>query len=91
VTRIREGEVLRLLGNTGNSDAPHLHFHVMDGVAPLSSNGVPYEFTRFTGEGVVTNLEEVATGSPAVIDTSTLTGRTRRVLPLDQQVVTFRE
>jgi hypothetical protein len=88
---VREGEVIGLLGNSGNTDAPHLHFHVMDGLAPLSSKGVPYEFTRFTGEGVVTNTEEVIAGEPAAIDTSTLSGRFRRVLPLDQQVVTFPE
>ncbi len=59
---VREGEVIGLLGNSGNTDGPHLHFHVMDGLAPLSSKGVPYEFTRFTGQGVVTNLEEVVGG-----------------------------
>ena len=75
---IRQGQVVGLLGNTGNSDAPHLHFHVMDGPNPLASNGVPYEFTRFEGEGVVTNAEEVFTGAPAVVDPSTL----ERTLPL---------
>jgi hypothetical protein len=39
--------VLGLLGNSGNTDAPHLHFHVMDGPAPLASNGLPYEFASF--------------------------------------------
>jgi hypothetical protein len=85
---IREGEVLGLLGNTGNSDAPHLHFHVMDGPEPLASNGLPYEFTRFTGRGVVTNIDEVVAGEPADLDAQ-LTGRFRKVLPLDQQVVDF--
>ena len=28
--RIRQGQVLALLGNTGNSSEPHLHFHVVD-------------------------------------------------------------
>ena len=86
---IRQGEVIGLLGNTGNTDAPHLHFHVMDGPGPLSSNGVPYEFTRFEGEGVVTNLEEVIAGGRVNLDTSTLVGPTRSALPLDQQVVSF--
>jgi hypothetical protein len=66
--------VLGLFWYTGNTDAPHLHFHGMHGVAPLSSNGVPYEFTRFIGEGVVTNPEEVITAAPDVIDTSILGG-----------------
>src|SRR5262249_7723437 len=27
---VRAGQVLALLGNSGNSDAPHLHFHLVD-------------------------------------------------------------
>jgi hypothetical protein len=29
--RVRRGQVLGLLGNSGNSDAPHLHFHISNG------------------------------------------------------------
>ena len=39
--RVRRGQVLGLLGNTGNTDGPHLHFHIMDGPSPLQSNGLP--------------------------------------------------
>jgi hypothetical protein len=39
--RVRKGQILGLLGNTGNTDAPHLHFHIMDGPSPLQSNGLP--------------------------------------------------
>ena len=35
------------LGNTGNSDAPHLHFHVMSTPDPLRSNGLPFVFKSF--------------------------------------------
>lgn len=37
------GEVLGLLGNSGNSTQPHLHFHVMDGPTPLGPRGVPFQ------------------------------------------------
>src|SRR5690606_30765550 len=40
--RVRRGQVLGLVGNSGNSVAPHLHFHVMDGPSPLDANGLPY-------------------------------------------------
>jgi murein DD-endopeptidase len=44
---VHKGQVLGLLGNTGNSDAPHLHFHVSDGNSPLGSEGVPYVFDAY--------------------------------------------
>jgi len=40
--RVKRGEVLGLLGNSGNSTAPHLHFHVSNGPLPLAAEGIPY-------------------------------------------------
>ncbi len=40
--RVRRGQVIGLLGNSGNSTEPHLHFHMMDGRSPLGSEGLPY-------------------------------------------------
>jgi hypothetical protein len=51
--RVRRGDVLALVGNTGNSDMPHLHFHVMDRPSPLDSNGLPYVFDHFQLEATV--------------------------------------
>jgi len=45
--RVRTGEVLGKLGNSGNSSAPHLHFQLMDGPGPLTSQGIPFEFRTF--------------------------------------------
>ena len=44
--RVRAGQVLGLLGNSGNTTAPHLHFQVMDKPNELASQGLPYEFDR---------------------------------------------
>jgi murein DD-endopeptidase len=44
--RVRRGQVLGLLGNSGNSDAPHLHFHISNDNS-LASEGLPYVFDSF--------------------------------------------
>ena len=45
--RVRRGQVLGLVGNSGNSTEPHLHFHLSDGNSPLGSEGVPYGYETF--------------------------------------------
>ena len=42
--RVEAGQVLGLLGNSGNSDAPHLHYHLMAGPRPFQSDGLPTVF-----------------------------------------------
>jgi hypothetical protein len=39
--RVQPGQVLALLGNSENSDAPHLHFQITDGPSFLASEGMP--------------------------------------------------
>ncbi|HZR84197.1 MAG TPA: M23 family metallopeptidase [Candidatus Binatia bacterium] len=45
--RVQAGQQIGLLGNSGNTSAPHLHFHVMTGPSPLGSDGIPYVFEHF--------------------------------------------
>jgi murein DD-endopeptidase len=45
--RVRRGQVVGLVGNSGNSTEPHLHFHISDGTAPLQSEGLPYIHESF--------------------------------------------
>jgi hypothetical protein len=51
--RVRRGAVLGLLGNSGNTSAPHLHFHLMNGTSVLGSSGLPYTYDAFTLAGHV--------------------------------------
>lgn len=90
--KVRTGDVVGLLGNTGNTTAPHLHFHLMDGKSPLNSNGIPYVFRQFTGRGVIPSGEDekLDTGGSVTIQPKFL-GEHRRMLPVDNQVVDFPE
>jgi murein DD-endopeptidase MepM/ murein hydrolase activator NlpD len=87
--KVTTGQVLGLLGNSGNTDGPHLHFHVMDSPSPLVSNGLPFVFTSFTGQGIVKDKEPLATGGPVVVDEKALAGPHKNQLPLNDQVVSF--
>jgi hypothetical protein len=49
--KLRRGQVLGLVGNTGNSTAPHLHFQICDAGSVLGSEGVPYVFDEFELQG----------------------------------------
>src|SRR4029453_7404275 len=89
--RVTRGQVIGLLGNSGNTDAPHLHFHVMDGPSPLRANGLPYMFTSFVGNGVVTSEAPLWKGAPAPIDAKALSGNHVNQLPLNDQLITFPE
>ncbi|HVV89577.1 MAG TPA: M23 family metallopeptidase [Solirubrobacterales bacterium] len=86
--KVKVGQVLGLLGNSGNSNAPHLHFHVMDSPHPLASNGMPYRFRSFSVEGELTNLEGIEKGEVARIAKKEL-GPRRDELPLNDQVIAF--
>ena len=53
--KVKQGQVLGRLGNSGNSTAPHLHFHLMAGPSMLTGRGLPCHFTNIvdlTGEKV---------------------------------------
>ncbi len=56
--RIKEGQLIGLLGNTGNSTVPHLHLHVSDANDPLKSEGVPFIFKTATLEGKAELIDE---------------------------------
>lgn len=98
--RVREGEtvergdVLGLVGNTGNSDAPHLHFHVMDGPSPLASNGVPYVIDAFTVTGTARSASDLddelkKADQPGSVEHRAAPEAHKGELPADLAVVTF--
>jgi murein DD-endopeptidase MepM/ murein hydrolase activator NlpD len=49
--KVRRGQVLGLLGNTGNSSEPHLHFQICNANSELGSEGLPYAFPSYEVQG----------------------------------------
>jgi hypothetical protein len=67
--QLKSGQTIADLGNSGNTDAPHLHFHVMSTPDPLESNGLPFVFKSFKLDGRLSSmaeLEPISAGKPAV-------------------------
>lgn len=51
--KVEQGQLIGLVGNSGNSDAPHLHFQLMNGSSFFNARGLPCCFNNIkdiTGE-----------------------------------------
>jgi hypothetical protein len=92
--RVHTGQVLGLVGNTGNSLVPHLHFQLMDQPSSLASNGLPYEIDSFDVTARVTSTaafdQAEADGTPIPHILLTPPEHPKRALPLDQLIINFR-
>ncbi len=50
---VKKGDVIAQLGNTGNSNASHMHFQLMNAASLFEADGIPYLIDTFTYRGQV--------------------------------------
>jgi len=86
---VERGRVLGRVGNSGQSDAPHLHFHVSDAPASLAGEGLPYVMRGFRYRGSVGDVDAWMRADPPPEPFGTDGDHRAGELPLDGDVVDF--
>ena len=89
---VHTGQVLGLLGNSGGSLAPHLHFHIVNGPSAAASDGYPYTLNHFklAARASIDDLGVALKGKPGFPTRNRLKPRARsRQLPLGFTIDNF--
>ena len=90
---IKLGQVIGLVGDSGNSIVPHLHFQVMQAPRSFSCNGLPYEIGSFevTGKtpGTAAFDEAEDKGTLLAVTPFSPPHQVKNAMPLDQLIITF--
>ena len=79
--KVRRGQVVGLVGNSGNSTEPHLHFHIENGSSPLGAEGLPYSLASFEVVGHGWGWKAADTKGPAEAH--------KNEIPMENEVVNF--
>jgi murein DD-endopeptidase len=79
--KVKTGQVLGLVGNTGNSTEPHLHFDICNRSSMLACEGLPYAFPQFEVQGSGWSFKSSESKDAPVTH--------KMEMPLENQVVRF--
>jgi hypothetical protein len=90
---VRAGDKLGLLGNSGNSTGPHLHFQISDRPSTLDTTSLPFVFETMTLQGHTSaNLEQIddysIKGIALPVDSKGAKPLTR-TMPLSRDIIDF--
>lgn len=51
--RIKQGDLLALCGNSGNTSEPHIHYHLQDNPNMYKASGLPVQFRKVMVDGEI--------------------------------------
>lgn len=51
--KVKQGDILGLCGNTGNTSEPHVHYQLQDSALPHKAKGLPAQFAKIKVDGEV--------------------------------------
>ncbi len=91
---VTAGEQIGRVGDSGGSQVPHLHFHVVDSANPSAGNGFPFTFDHFdlAGQADFTHLLDVIEGNAAYASRADLDPEPREnEMPMSYTIVDFPE
>ncbi len=91
---VSRGQLLGFLGNSGNTDGPHLHFEIMAAPSSLGANGLPFVFNKMQYQGAIKGtlqsfFDELLSGGSVEVDPAGNGMRTRQ-MPLTLDVMSYR-
>lgn len=88
--KVTRGQVIGKLGNSGNTTAPHVHFHVSRAPMPLSGDNVPYEIDTLAFVGTVAeDVVRSGDGIAVQVTDGPDAGERKNQLPLYSTIISF--
>jgi Peptidase family M23 len=93
--QVRAGDKLGLLGNSGNTTGPHLHFQISDRPSTLDTTSLPYVFAAMELQSVVSvnmdDIEEYSIKGTALPMDRKVAKLLKGTMPLSRDVINFHD